>query len=354
MTLNHLYICSRSDVSPEEWDTAAAKFKSAWFWHNSFAIDGYATWDNHQDISFAIRNSEKQNSIIAIIPLLKIKTIIPLINRLESTGGVAFCDALTPKETKSIYHLIKSTIKELSKEHNAIRIDFSISPLSPLIRTATWPMINPITMLGANESSTMSWLVDLSKHNIEELWQNVAHRTRKAVKKSRGLNYSIREAQPSDVNEYMRLHLETAKRTKLPQKPRAYAENIFENLIPKGLAKVFLAVNDGRVEAFHSFALYKNAANYWTTGCSSKALRDGVNNFLLWEALCVLKAENIDWLECGESLPNSENKKLQRINDFKRGFGGELFPYYRGHIIAYPVLNSILSVFRALKLKVMN
>lgn len=349
MNQDHLSIIPRHEIFPLEWDTFVDQSDEAWFWHLSSAIDGYNTWDGYNDLSFAVRNSARNNSIVAVMPLHKAKTRIPYFSRLESTGGPAYANEIQPKERKIVSSLIANTLNNLAHKHKALHTDLSLPPLSPKVRNAEWPMVNPFAANGLAETSTMSWIISMTALSEIDLWKKVAHRTRKAVNKANRSGYQVRLGQKSDINLYMKLHKETSKRNFLTEKPRAYAENIFEKLIPKGLAKIFIAEKDEKAVAFHTFAIYKEAAIYWTTGCTDEALRDGVNNFLLWDAMRALKNEGVNWLECGEALPNSSTTKLQRINDFKRSFGGKLYPYYRGRLTTYPIPDAIFGVLRAFR-----
>ena len=40
-----------------------------------------------------------------------------------------------------------------------------------------------------------------------------------------------------------------------------------------------------------------------------------------------------EWYETGEAFPNVQEGKNKGLNDFKKSFGGELYPFYKGRIV---------------------
>ena len=69
----------------------------------------------------------------------------------------------------------------------------------------------------------------------------------------------------------------------------------------------------------------------WTAAGNIEAARVGANNLLHWRAIQWARANGGLWYESGEAFPGTREGKLKGLNDFKRSFGGELYPIYRGY-----------------------
>jgi hypothetical protein len=55
----------------------------------------------------------------------------------------------------------------------------------------------------------------------------------------------------------------------------------------------------------------------------------------------------LSWYEVGEAFPNVKEGKLKGLNDFKKSFGGSLYPYYKGRL---PVNNRAAKILKALRM----
>lgn len=332
-----------------DWNAAADIFPNAWLWHRTEAIEAYASWPNNSDCSFAIVDQASGGQIVAILPLLRSRSH-RLLSRLESTGGLATADNQSPRQIRNIEAAARNHLLNIAQKFNAHRVDLSLSPLAPRHILAECPSVNPLVMLGCQEASTQSWIVDLRDTTDDVLWQRVDQRVRKSVKKARAASVTIREATAMDLPAYLQLHAENCRRNGLPQKPPEYFKSIFETFGQQAMALILAAIDTtGSPIAFHTFAIYKKAALYWTVASSQQALLCGANDLVQWEALRQFRARGVDFYETGEAFPALDDSKLKRISDFKKGFGGRLHPYFRGTIITRPILSAGLDLARALR-----
>jgi len=53
--------------------------------------------------------------------------------------------------------------------------------------------------------------------------------------------------------------------------------------------------------------------------------------------------------ETGEALPHVTEGKAKGLNDFKKSFGGKLYPFYRGRSIRYTKTRAMVGVGRSLR-----
>ena len=345
-------LVSRQDTGIENWNQSADIFPDAWMWHRWEAIDAYATWTGTKDVSFALLDPAATLPV-ALVPLLHVQGRWPArraTGRLESTGGPAYAPTLTARQRGNAEREIRAGLLGLAKREGAHRIDLAMAPLAPARIGDRATGVNPLTMLGCAEASTQSWILDLSRHSEEELWRNLEHRVRKTVNKAERGGVTVRDAEPKDLADFQRLHRSASARNGLPAKPSAYFEAIFENFLTRDLATGFCAVTpDGRTIAIHIFAIYKHAALYWVVASDEEALTLGANDLVQWHAIRTFAARGLKSYECGEAFPGAPAGKRRRISDFKKGFGGDLAPYFRGTLTPKPTTAAVLELLRSMR-----
>lgn len=343
-------LVSRPDTGIENWNRSADRFPDAWLWHRWEAIDAYATWPGSFDVSFALLDPVTREPA-ALVPMHHVMGRWParhLTSRLESTGGPAFAPDLSPRQRNIAERDVRDAILDLANRVGAHRIDLAMAPLAPA-RSETGS-INPLALLGCNEASTQSWVLELTDRDADDLWRNLEHRVRKTVKKAERNGIAVRAVGLEDRAEFLRLHRDASSRNRLPTKPAAYFNAIFDEFLATGLARGFCALNpDGRIIAIHIFAIYKNAALYWVVASDGEALTSGANDLVQWHAIKSFAAQGLALYECGEAFPGAPNGKLRRISDFKKGFGGNLRPYHRGTLTPRPGIAALLDLARSVR-----
>jgi hypothetical protein len=345
-------LVSRPDAGIESWNQSADMFLDAWIWHRWEAIDAYATWPNTDDVSFALLDPTT-NQPVALVPMLRVAGRWParrLTSRLESIGGPAYAPTLSPRQRSNAERDVRNGLLDLARKEGAHRIELAMAPLAPARNGDASSNVNPLAMLGCAEASTQSWILDLAGRDQDELWRNLEHRVRKTVNKAERGGVTVRDAGPKDLTDYLRLHHSASVRNGLPIKPPAYFETIFETFLTHDLATGFCAVApDGRTIAIHIFAVYKQAALYWVVASDEEALTSGANDLVQWHAIKAFAAQGLARYECGEAFPGAPAGKRRRISDFKKGFGGDLAPYYRGTLTPRPMTAAVMQLLRSMR-----
>ena len=90
----------------------------------------------------------------------------------------------------------------------------------------------------------------------------------------------------------------------------------------------------GEVVAAQNTGLYKRGAIYWTGASISE--KEGGENRLLFDAqIMAAREDGCLRYETGQAFVNSADSKEAGLSRFKRSFGAELFPFYRGVTISH-------------------
>ncbi len=324
----------RNEIQPGLWDGFCDSSDQAWLWHRYAFQTVLCTWPGRKDASFAVRESSGQRRLLALVPLHRIERrlggLLP-ISLLDSLGGPALSNDVANKTRERILDFIVRHLAKMA-DRRCVQVRLALSPMAPAWRQADAPRVNPLLSLGCRDNSGQTWVVDL-RPGIAALWQGLEGRTRTAVRKAEKAGVTIRLAdRPGDLNHYYRLHQQTYLRTRAQPHPKAYFESIWNHMMSAGLARIYVAELNGEIIAAQNFAVYKRAALYWTGAASAPGLDSGANSLLQWHAMQWMCQSGLEWYETGEAFPAATQGKLKGLNDFKKGFGGKLYPYHRGFL----------------------
>jgi hypothetical protein len=352
MNYSHLSFHNRLEVGQEAWDSFVKASDEAWLWHRFDFQDAISTWPGMHDLSFAIRDAGSDGRIVAILPLRLIESRRMNALRwkiLDSLGGPACANDLGIRQKRKILEYTISQGIALARKYNAIEVNFSLSPVAPAYSGECCPRVNPLLELGCENTLTQTLVIDLMQGR-DSVWENMENRARTAIRKAEKQGLSIRAGKgPEDLEIYYNLHCETYSRTGVPPHPKSYFEAIWRNFLQKGLSYILFAVWNDTVVAAENFGVFKKAGIYWTGGANNQGLLFQANSLLQWDAMQWMMENGVVRYEIGEAFPHLREGKLKGLDAFKRSFGGELFPYYRGRIVVRPFWKSLWNFYRTFK-----
>jgi CelD/BcsL family acetyltransferase involved in cellulose biosynthesis len=150
-----------------------------------------------------------------------------------------------------------------------------------------------------------------------ELWEKLAGSVRRAIRKacSSGLSTEMTLA-PDAIAEFYRLHTRTRRRHGVPPQPRRFFENIYNEMIRRGLGFLVLVRKGTKCVAAAMFFQFGSTAIY-KFGASDLAARElRPSNLMIWEAIRLLAERGCALLHFGRT--NLHDEGLRR---FKLGWG---------------------------------
>lgn len=318
------------DISVE-WDAFVRNSNGAWLFH-------LADWQRllpqtWNDIlySFAVI---WRNKVVGIMPLFQSHSNrARLVSTTMGPAGPALADDLEPAVRQAVLEHIYYTIRRLAvKNKNAI-LDVFLHPLAPASVKRGSLLWNPLLKWGFLDTSTQTYIIDLSK-SLEEIWANFRSVLRYDIRKAEKFGYEVRLATSmEDIEDYYHMHVETYNRTGVSPHPFEYFQLIWEYFGVCSLANFFIAYKDGAPVAALNVATYKEAALHWTGASKTEFMKTGVNKLLQWEAIKWCKERGFLWYESGEAFPETKEGKHAGLDFFKRSFGGVIYPFYKGRLI---------------------
>jgi len=322
-------ICARQDIGRAAWNAFVEKESGAWMWHLYEMQEALGVWRNAEDASFALREAAS-GEIVAVVPLQKTHgralRIWP-IHYLNSLGGPVLADFLTRRQRSDARQLLRAHLDAMADDHHCMDLTMTLPAMAPAFRGEHCPRINPLLEWGYENALTQTWVVRLK--DKETLWRGMEGRARTAVRKAESVGVTARPAEAADLDAYYRLHCETYVRTGVPPHPRAYFEHIWRNFLAEGRCRIWIAEQEGEAVAAVNVGTYKNAAIYWTGASSARGLDASANPLLQWTAIQWLAEAGYAWYEAGEAFPGQESGKARGLSEYKKSFGGELYPYFK-------------------------
>jgi GNAT acetyltransferase-like protein len=323
----------RREMGCKAWDALADASDEAWLWHRYDLQDAFETWLGRTDESFALTAPDGEQPL-ALVPLRSIARrvagLLPM-HVLECFGGVALRNGLGEKRRRAVLMAVRDRLVTRARKGICLEARVSLPAMAPAFRGAANPRVNPLLEMGCDNTLTQTWVVDLGSGR-EKAWKQMEGRARTAVRKAEKAGVTVREARQDDLHIYYHLHQQTYRRTGVPPHPKDYFRVIWDRILSKGLARVWIAELDGEPVAAENFGIYKRAAIYWTGAASAKGLEVEANSLLQWTAMQWMLNNGIEWYETGEAFPQLGAGKYKGISDFKKSFGGCLYPYYKGRL----------------------
>lgn len=342
-------IVLRPAIDKAQWDAFVESSDTAWFYHLHDYCAIWGAWPNRSDLSFALLDPVS-SKLVAVVPAFKLNDKRMVVwNTIDVFGGIACDPKLHDKARRAVLAAANEELRRLAREHQAQEIRFSISPMTPFVRGDNCPRISPLLELGCVNTMGCAWVADL-RNSKEDLWKKFGKGAKSSVNKAQKLGVTTRISQSEqDLERYYAIHCETYRRTGVDPQPRPYFEGIWKHFLGTGRAVMFFADYQGETIAAANFAIYKKSAYYWT-GCANAAgLSTGSGAFLQWTAMQWMLANGVEWYEVGEAYPGAKDGKLKQLSDFKKDFGGALFPDFRGTLNTRSKVQNVAAALAQLK-----
>jgi hypothetical protein len=88
---------------------------------------------------------------------------------------------------------------------------------------------------------------------------------------------------------------------------------------------------NGQLVAAQNTAYYKQGGYYWHGFTTDAGLEANAMTLLWWLSIKdLLEMGKLEWVDCGDAVLNVRQGKMRYLSDFKKGFGGDLYPAFRG------------------------
>lgn len=335
-----------AEIDAQKWNEFVMANSMGWayFLYEMIGVDRYASYRN---LSFAIVDADSNDQMLFVMQLHRTnkygfltKLGLPFWReKLVSRWGYVIKDGLVKKHQRLVKECYEEYIDSYISNNPIKRFSADLAPLTR-DRLDHRDGINPLVFYNFKPQIRYTWVVDLSKPD-DRMLADCEETTRQAIRKLEASDrYEFLEAQSDeqDCQTYIRLHKETYTRTGAAKDIIAdeYHHNIFFNLMPKGISRVFFLKEKETSEVIATVAvlLYNDTAYYWW-GDSRNEKEVGVNKYLLFKVICLIRESfgKTGYFETGGAYPYLRRGKYKGLNDFKKCFGAFLMPIYGGEYV---------------------
>ncbi|MDR7665082.1 GNAT family N-acetyltransferase [Methanosarcina sp. Z-7115] len=180
----------------------------------------------------------------------------------------------------------------------------------------------------------LNFLINLDQSE-DELWREIHKARKKNINRATKGGVIVEEINNKKmIPIFYKLLKETYDNVKIPLADITLFESAFEQLVPKNMAKFFLARHEDQYIGARAVLTYKNFVHDWYAGASNNALSLYPNDFLVWHILKWGIENNYKVFDFGGAgKPDVEYGP----REFKRRFGGELVNYGRYRLTYSPL-----------------
>jgi len=303
-----LWVEKLSNKNKDLWNEWVSSHPDAHFYHLWEWGDTLSTTYNYQRFYFVAKCTE---GIVGVFPLAHIRSRI-FGSKLVS---LPFCEYGGPLLSTS---LDSSTLNVLTKlflkTANGLARDLRVSYLE--IRQ---PSLS-LSVLGFSPLERyLTFRVKLAQGE-SEVWRNMNKKCRNAIRKAAKSGLKVLDVDQVHVKRYYDLYLDTEKRHGSPAHSEAFFSSICRVFKKKRLAKMVLALYDGRAIGGVIVFCFDGKIYWWSNVTDRKYGSLNPTNFLLWNVIQWGARNNFKIFDLGRTRSGTKG-----IYDFKRSWGGQPF-----------------------------
>lgn len=202
----------------------------------------------------------------------------------------------------------------------------------------------PYGFLGDAGYEVSRWktvVLDL-KPPVEELWNNLESRCRRAVRKSRKEGVEVREVESRDfIEEYYDLVEATyGRQGRSPPNPKKFYYSLWDRF--RDSMRFLKAEYDGKAVAGAIFPYYGDTVYYLDGACMPEYYHVSPNNLVHWDLIEWAREEGLRWYDM-------IGGNIESIARFKYGFGCVDVEHWRGELYTSHVVKALMTAYKRVK-----
>jgi len=198
-----------------------------------------------------------------------------------------------------------------------------------------------LSSMGYEYKEHLNFLIDLNRPE-EEIWKNIHKSRRKGINRAAKKGVFIEELRDKSlIPIFYDIIKETYKNANIPLADISLFESAFELLVPKHMAKFYMAKYKDIYIGARAVLCYRGLIYDWYAGALSDYLSLYVNEALVWYIL--KEGANSEYHTFDFGGAGSPYKEYG-VREFKRRFGGKMVNYGRYTKIYSPLKMKIARV----------
>ena len=302
----------------QQWDKFVRNHPHGNIYQTTDMAEVYRQTKNYNPISLAAVDS-KSGEMLAALQAVVIREMGGLLSSFSARsviqGGPLVVDG---KEG------LKAAAKLMEHYDDAVRKKVVYTQIRNMWDTQDIKKI--MEKAGYTYVEHLNYLIDLNMDK-KELWNNLFKSRRNGITKSYRLGSSLEEF--SDMNSIETIYKplqETYSHATIPLADITLFKSIVSELVPKNMAKIWVAKYDDKVIGTIVTLTYKDTIYDWYAGSSRKYLKLCPNDILPWNAIEWGSKNQFKTFDFGGAGKPTES---YGVREFKKQFGGELVNFGR-------------------------
>lgn len=310
-----------------------------WFHHTQSWLDYSLNMreSGSKDLSFGIIQDTK---LVAFCPLVKEYIFNRKSENEFSMAGLptvypVFINGLSKSNKDKIEKLIFEHVFNLAKSEDISYINYYVSPLSDVVLNNKI-LVNPLTRFGFHDTTVSTNILKLGMDE-NDLFKKFRKGTKSEIKTAIRNNITVKIYSDQNIDSdifdiYRELHFRASGRQTRPDK----TWELMLEWIQSGYSILAIVSKGDERIAAQLVNVFCNKAYYHSGATDPKFDREkGVGHIGQWEIIKYLNKTGTKYYDLGLNMyPNISqevaDKKLLGISRFKSGFGGDIYPFFRG------------------------
>jgi len=187
----------------------------------------------------------------------------------------------------------------------------------------------------------LNYLIDLTKSS-DELFKSINKSGRKAIKRAQHRGVTVEEIHNRElIPIYYDLLMQTYQRARVPLTDMSFFEAVMDILVPKGMAKMFLARVDNLAAAVSLELPFKQGIFSMFSGYDSKFRHAYTNDLIVW---CILEWGETNGYSCFDFGGAGRPSEKYGPREFKAKFGGTLVNFGRYTYVHNPLALALCRI----------
>jgi len=202
--------------------------------------------------------------------------------------------------------------------------------------------------LGYRYEDHLNFLINLNRSE-KEIWRDIHKSRRKGINRAAKKGIVIEELKEKGlISTVYKILKETYNNARIPLADISLFKSAFEILVPKNMAKFYVAKHEDKIVAVRIILSYRGTIYDWYAGSLSDYLSFYVNEALVWHILKEGANNGYRVFDFGGAgKPNEE----YGVREFKRRFGGKLVNFGRYTRVYQPLkLSTAKALFKAYRI----
>ncbi|MFX1487430.1 MAG: lipid II:glycine glycyltransferase FemX [Promethearchaeota archaeon] len=261
-----------------------------------------------------------QGESLAGLLIFQSNFVFSLFNAYEAKDAMLLTD-INPDVVSSVVSHISSSLRSMLDPLTLYVVIYSAPVLSKLLR-------DHFEHENFHTQTDATFLIDL-RSPVEILWRRLSKTARRLVRKTERQGVTISEAKDwSAWLRFYQLYFDDCQRLQLRPRSLLLHKGIYDFLLPKDMAKLFLAIYKGKIIAGRLLLLTPHQIVGYEITYDPRYQMLNPTYALYWRSISWAKERGIRYFDLGGTISRpTKDSSLYGVHKFKEKWGGNFVEF---------------------------